>query len=446
MISHNTFRCTVQLLCTAAVIAATGCSVSPTASVTATPPVTTSAGKTLQGRVHGGQQPVDLATIQLYAVSKTGYGNASSALISSTVQTNATGDFSIANDYTCQPSDLLYIVATGGNPGVPGTQNNSSLAMMTGIGRCDSLNSSTFIQINELTTVASIWALAPFMTDMTHVATSATNVQGLANAFSVIDELINTQTGALSGTALPAGATLPINEINTLADILAVCVNSVDLPGPTESSQCNSIFTAATPSTTAPTNTIQAALNLAQNPTLALTLSSMATGTAPYQPTLGAAPTSWTLAINYIGGGLNAPTAIAADAGGNIWVANTNNSVTKLDPTGAALSGTSGFTAGSMSSPSAIAIDAGGNAWIANSGNSSVTFLSSTGATGVAHSGGGLSTPKGIAIDAAGNVWVANSGNSSVTELSSSGTAISGANGFAAGGVNQPSAIAIDPK
>jgi len=80
------------------------------------------------------------------------------------------------------------------------------------------------------------------------------------------------------------------------------------------------LFAAATPASTAPTNTIQAALYLAQSPTLGLsTLSGFASSSAPFQPTLGSTPpTSWTIAINYIGGGLNAPAGIAADSAGRL--------------------------------------------------------------------------------------------------------------------------------
>jgi hypothetical protein len=40
-----------------------------------------------------------------------------------------------------------------------------------------------------------------------------------------------------------------------------------------------------------------------------------------------------------------------------VWIANAgNNSVTKLDNSGNAVSGTSGFTAGALSYPSAIAV------------------------------------------------------------------------------------------
>jgi hypothetical protein len=53
------------------------------------------------GAVHGGQQPVSGATIQLYAVGTTGDGSSSTPLLTETVTTDSAGGFSITNDYTC---------------------------------------------------------------------------------------------------------------------------------------------------------------------------------------------------------------------------------------------------------------------------------------------------------------------------------------------------------
>ena len=224
-----------------------------------------------------------------------------------------------------------------------------------------------------------------------------------------------------------------------------MCVNTVN-SGSTQSTQCTNIFSTISPNVP-PTDTIAAAISLARFPARAVSLYSMATPGAPFQPTLTAAPTAWTIAINYTGGGLSAPKGLAVDYNGNVWVANSgNNSVTELSNTGAALSGLGGFTAGAMNVPVALAIDLNNNVWIANSGNSTVTELSNAGTNGQAFAGGGLNVPRSIAIDALNNVWVANNGNSSVTQLSNSGAAISGPAGYTAGGIAQPTAIAISPK
>ncbi len=117
------------------------------------------------------------------------------------------------------------MVVTGGNPGLaPGT-NNPSLALMGLLGQCGTLGPHTFIIINELTTVAAVWALTPFMVDATHIGTSPTNVQGLLNAFAIAQTMVNINGGGAPGNAASI-ATIPVTEINTLGDILAGCVNS----------------------------------------------------------------------------------------------------------------------------------------------------------------------------------------------------------------------------
>jgi hypothetical protein len=424
----------------------TGCGTNVTSSaVTQNAPV--SAGVAVQGAVFGGQQPVSNATMHLYAVSTSGYGTASTSLLTKTVTTSSTGTFSIAGDYTCPTGALVYIVATQGNPGTASASaNNSALAMMAGLGACGSITGTT-IEINELTTVASVWALSPFMTSYTAVGTSPTNVQGITNAFATIDNVVNVSTGTLPGTTLPTGATLPTTLINTIADILATCINTVDQAGGGFSSDCTSLFSYTPNTTGTPTDTIQVAINLSQNPALSLTpLTQLINAIgAPYQPALSSPPTSWTLAINYVGGGLSNPKAIATDASGNVWVANNgNNSVTKLSTIGTAISGTSGFAAGSINTPTAIAVDTSGAPWVANSSTNTLTHLTAAGTSGTLVPGGGLNAPSGIAIDSNGNIWVSNSGNSTLSEFTSTGTALSTTTGFTGGGLNLPTAIAIE--
>ena len=161
----------------------TGCSLTPTA---APAPDT---GPAITGQVHGGQQAISGAQVYLFAANAgvftpntNGYGNASLSLLKSTgsnvtldntvadatygdyyVTTDANGAFSITGDYTCTPSnELVYLVGLGGDasPGIP----NPQIALMAALGPCNTLTSSTFIDVNELTTVAAVYALAPYMT------------------------------------------------------------------------------------------------------------------------------------------------------------------------------------------------------------------------------------------------------------------------------------------
>jgi len=404
-------------------------------------------GAALHGSVHGGQQPISGSSIKLYAAGSSGYGAAygystgTDLLGNNVVTTDVNGNFNITGDYTCpSASTPVYLAAIGGNPG--NSQNNVNISLMAALGACGNLTPSTFISMNEVTTVATVYALSQFMTSVANVGTSATNAQGLAHAFATVNKLADISTGSASGPALPAGATLPVAKINTLANILAACVNSAGgVAG--DGSVCGTLFADTTVGGVAPTDTVGAMLNLAQHPnTQTMSLTNLASSSAPFQPSLITAPTDYSIVISYVGGGLSSPTGIAMDPSGNIWVPDAgNNSVTKLDNTGTAISGAGGFTAGPLNAPSAIALDTSGNAWVTN-GNNTVTMLNASGSSGTVYSGGGLNSPVSVAIDALGSAWVSNAGNGSVTTITSGGVLTN----YTGAGIASPAAIAIDPK
>ena len=410
-------------------------------------------GVPLQGTVHGGQQGVFGSVIQLYEVGATGYGSTALPLIAATTTTNAGGFFSITGQYTCpSPTTQVYIVATGGDPGV-GT-SNPALVMMAGLGNCGDLTSSTFIYIDEVTTAASVYALAPFMTGgATAVGSSSTNALGIANAFTTIKSLVNTANGTAPGT-LPAGATAPTSEINTLADIIAPCVNSNGIDG-----TCSGLFAVAhtvglVPA--APTNTLDTLLSIAQNPGYnASLLFNQATGTPPFTPVLATAPNDWTLPITYTGGGLSTPFFVAIDSAGGVWTTNNgNSSISKFDNFGNAISGIFGFTGGGLNNPRGIAIDGSGNAWVSDYNNpGAMSELDNNGnpLSGSGFTGGGLHNPNSVAVDGSGNIWTvsffANPPilNNDLSEFNSSGTALSGASGFTGASLNNSISLAIAP-
>ena len=421
------------------------------ANVPSTSPV---AGGRLRGNIHGGQQPITGSTIQLYAAGTTGYGASATALLSSPVVTDATGSFTITGDYTCpSSSSQLYIVARGGNPGLaPGT-NNAAIALMAALGPCSlhggqyTLDPNEFISINEVTTVASVYALAAFMGgDATHVGTSSTNAVGLANAFQIVNNLVNTTTGAALSVTPAGNGTPPQAAINTLGNIVASCVNSTGTTGP-----CIALAAAATPSGgTAPTDTIQGIFNVARNPGNNVSaLYVLSSATPPFQPTLSVAPNDWVLAVTYTNVGPAPFDAMAIDASGNAWFTNALSggpySVSELSSNGAVLSGSNGYTGGGLSAPAGIAIDPAGNVWVPSTGNvvkfsSSGTVLS--GANGF--TGGGLNTPGGIALDGQGNAWVSDTGSKSVIKLGNGGNILSGASGFSPGTGITPEGVGVD--
>jgi hypothetical protein len=243
------------------------------------------AGK--HGMVHGGQQPVAGATIQLYAVGTTGDGAASTPLLSPATVSDANGAFNITGTYMCpSSSSLVYIVANGGNPGLAAGTNNAALSLMAALGPCGNLTASTFIFVNEITTIAAVYPLAPFMTSSSAIGSSSTDAAALASAFTVASEFANTAIGATPGTGVPTGTTVPVAQINTIGDIVAPCVDSAGgVAG--DNSACGNLFALTTPTgIAAPTNSVTALQNLANNPTMnTAALYALVPAAAPFQPT-----------------------------------------------------------------------------------------------------------------------------------------------------------------
>jgi hypothetical protein len=279
------------------------------------------------------------------------------------------------------------------------------------------------------------------MASYSALGTSSTNTAGLARAFASVNKLVDVSTGSSFGPSLAAGATEPSSEINTLANVLAACVNSTG-GASGDGSTCGLLFGYATPSGgSAPTDTIGAALAIAQNPALNVTsIYNLASIESPYGPTLGTTPTDWTMSINYAG--FSTPKSTTVDASGNVWVANSgNNTVAVLAQTGTPIAA-SPFSLNGLNAPAAVAIDSNGNGWVANAGSTTVSSFTSAGGTFTGSPFTVGTAPVALAFDAPGNLWVANSTSSNITELTSTGA-------FAqtvTAGVSTPTAIAINPK
>ena len=466
--------CAIVVISCVAVLS--GCTGNPVMTSTTTP-TNQMQGAALKGRVHGGQQPIVGANVYLFAADATGYGNASDSLLTSPgyVTTDANGNFSIGGDYTCpSASTQVYLYSVGGNPGAGGV--NSAAGLLAGLGSCGSLSSSTFVFMNEVSTIATAYSLAGFATNATHVSSSSTALAGtgVANAFASIPNLETLSTGMALATTPVSGGSVPQAKIDTLANILAACINST---GPS-SAPCTTLLSSALSAGTTgtqPTDTATAAINIAHNPIANLAnLFALQTANSPFIPDLSAAPNDFTISI-VISGGLGSefgwPEYPAIDASGNIWVTNGQayccgaGEVTEFNNTGVNINNIQYFGFG-MSYPMGIAIDASGNAWTANLSGSVAkisptgTILSPVSLSGSGYTAGGLVNGYGIAIDANGHVWAGNAqggdsnGNlnnpysnghgTSLVEFSSSGAVLSGASGFTGGGINGPLGVAVD--
>jgi hypothetical protein len=180
---------------------------------------------------------------------------------------------------------------------------------------------------------------------------------------------------------------------------------------------------------------------------------------------------------------LKAPSGMALDAAGNVYVADTNNNeVRKLAAgTGTATvfagTGVAGFlgdggppSSAQLSGPQAVTVDAAGNVYIADTGNNRIRVVSAAtgnistlaGGTTAGSTGDGglasaalLSGPQDVAVDPAGNVYIADTGSNKVRVvnvqsgyiLTVAGTGVAGtpATGLATGSpLNAPGGVAAD--
>ncbi|WP_044177248.1 NHL repeat-containing protein [Granulicella mallensis] len=418
----------------------------------------------IKGVTHGGQQPLFGSHVHLLAAGTSGYASAATDVLTSGslpsdsfghyVTTDASGNFSLAGTINCTATagndQLLYLYSTEGDPQPdPTPVPNTSVGLMAVVGACSTIANIPFVFMNEVTTVAAAYALAGFAVDPTHIgAPSAVTGHALAgtgitNAFNTALNIVGQTTGQPLTTTPAGNGTVPVSEINTLADILASCINS------TGGSACTPLFSNALSGGTTgatPTDTAMAAINIAHNPTVQITnLLGLANNGSPFQPFL-TSTNNFTLGVAFVGGGLQFPGPVAIDGAGNVWIANGNAaSLSEFSSLGAVLSGPTGYTGGGLSGDGFLAIETSGNVWVSNPLNTSLSEFSSSGTaiTGPAGiSGGGINDPQGIAIDGFGNIWVAETGGNSLTEFNpSTRTPISQITG---GGLNDPEALAID--
>jgi streptogramin lyase len=432
----------------------------------------------IKGTVHGGQQPVTGSHVYLMQASTENYNQASTSLLTSGdgtdgngtyVLTDGGGGFNLAGKYTCTSTMQVYVVVLGGNPGLaPGT-DNTSLSLMANLGSCPVTGTLAAtvpdIEINEVTTVASVYAIAGYMTGTFQVSSSNTALAavGLANAFKTTGNLVNIVNGTAYTTTPAGNGTVEQSKIYSLANMLAACVNSTGVVAPASGSgstavaatPCYTLFSNAKNGTITPSDTVSAMLNIALNPGVHIAaLFNLGSGAgAPFQPTLGSAPKDMTLSIVFAVPGMGNPTAnnthphdIAIDGQGNVWSANDlNNTLGEASTLGVPMSGLTGFIGNGMNSPANVAIDASGQVYVANFGASTVSVFTPLGTPRLLKPilTAGLN-PKDLAVDTQSDIWITNFGSSSVSGFSSTGTQLAGSP-LTGNGLNQPAGIAVQP-
>jgi hypothetical protein len=207
---------------------------------------------------------------------------------------------------------------------------------------------------------------------------------GLPHAFQNAANLVNSYTTGSPGASFGlANSVVPGNSsgsvpqalINYLANALTACTNSTGGVASNTSTSCGKLFAATTPpSGTAPTDTLQAAINMAKYPTNNVTLiANIPAPSAPFNPTLTTAPTDLSMAIVYTNSqpaspATSAPYFLALDAQDNVFVA-VKDSTPSSGVMGLSSNGTLLFPYTTNSSttyvtPFAVATDNIGHVWL----------------------------------------------------------------------------------
>ena len=373
------------------------------------------------------------------------------------------GNFNFTGAYNCTVGMPVYVYAWGGAISATAL-NNTSIVQLATLGNCPSSgNFSTAgngalqaVYLNEVSTIATAYTFQPFtlvgnnsawdigipdpfgttpdtlaLTGIANAAATAAqlyDIQGAAQISNPADgegHIANFQTQATNGDNLASGTVnsgngiVPQATIDTLANIVANCVDSTPTTAVPVPTQCSQLFAIATNNgenpagANEPIDTGTAAINIARfpagnssggtanvNATYAASLFALPSGTVPYVPNLSHAPNDWTIAINYPGltsvvgfagkGGvtndtLNLAESLAVDNTGQVWI--TSQGVPN---------GTGGFTTqpdivrwsnlGEQNTintftyiPGYVSIDGSNNAWTGNANCSPSNTVCNTG-------------------------------------------------------------------
>lgn len=400
----------------------------------------------IDGVVMSGNQVIPGSNVSLFCS-----GIGSGIILLGEDVSDETGSFSISFEDPGDDNAILYLIAENNPLNIAKTNqlsNSSDVRLALMLGRLPVIDN---VVINERTTVAAAYAMAQFFVpggiDGTY--------PGLQNAADISQNLADPSNGNVASMLdnFPNGASTTTRAaFNSLANILAACVNS--------DAGCIQLFDLSTPpGGTPPTNTLDAAVNIAHFPWQNVDgLFEYSLLEDVYNPTLGSPEdiNAWFLAIRYVGNGMeiNGPGNTAFDADGNAWITNNfvfndnptdvvcgDDHVLRLTPTGEDAPGAPYQGGGLYGAGYGITLDTENNVWIGNfafqgedcmldpdARAQSVSKFSPDGVPispntvgndigGFTGAGNTINYPQGTVSDNNGNIWITNCNGNNVTQF-----------------------------
>lgn len=389
-----------------------------------------SAAGTLQGHVVSGKQPLEGVPVSVYRAG----GASSGPRRLGRAVTDRRGRFQLSYRAPGGREPVLYAIA--------GRRGAVRLAATLGVGRAPAR-----VVLNELTTVATGFALAQFVSGAWRVGGPW---PGPRNAALMARNLADPRTGRVARrlrTAPNGAATSTLATFRSVANMLPRCARDPD--------RCGSLSRLARGGGGRPARgTLEAVANIARapwrNPSGLYRLAG-----APPAPYAGAlksrrAPRAWTLPVRFVGDGqsVDGPGNFAIDREGNLYVSNNyrygsdplvprcgSDLLPKFTPDGRAAPG-SPFRGGGLDGAGyGITLDPKGRIWVGNYGfaapepgcpaplqpkHDSVSVFTPDGTALAGERGivaGEVSWPQGTVSDRGGTIWIANCGNGKVTRM-----------------------------
>jgi DNA-binding beta-propeller fold protein YncE len=150
----------------------------------------------------------------------------------------------------------------------------------------------------------------------------------------------------------------------------------------------------------------------------------------------------WTVAnsalTTVVPSGLSSPDGIAVDIVGDVYIADTGNNaiqewLTEADNLATLLSG--------LKEPGGVALDGAGNVYIADTGNSAIKQWTPNTSSVILLVSSGLNNPSGVALDGAANVYIADTGNGTIKEWTAANSNVVA---LISSGLNEPKGVAVD--